>query len=128
MSRYLKIPADGTKEMEIVDLNGLDELQAGIGGGWLEGVNLPPTAICPGARLYCDEEFQFKQELGVNMRASLLAQAAGVLPSPDAIIGGDVLLFDLDPHRGENDKPVSDATVLWARHAENVLKNRGALQ
>jgi hypothetical protein len=74
--------------MEVVDLNGLDELRTGIGGGWLEGVNLPPTAHCPGARLYCDEEFQFKPELEVNMRATMMGHAAGMMPSKDASLGG----------------------------------------
>lgn len=127
MTKYLRIPADGTKEMEVVDLNGLDELRAGIGGGWLEGVNLPPTPDCPGARMYCDEEFQFKPQLGVNMRATMIAHGARIMPGPNAIIGGDVLLFDLDPHRGENDKPVSDGTVDWAKRIETVLKRIGEL-
>lgn len=123
MTKYLKIPADLDQPMEVVDLKGLDQLREGIGGGWLEGVNLPPSAHCPGARLYCDEEYQFKQELGVNYRASVMAQAAGIFPRPDMIIGGDVLLFDLS--RGENDAPISHDTVMWAKKIENIVKKAG---
>lgn len=123
--KYLKVPADASKPMEVVELSGLEQLREGIGGGWIEGVNLRKTSHCPGARMYCDEEFAFKPELGVNFRASIMAQLGGVFPMPDQVIGGDVLLFDLS--RGENDKSVSDQTVAWARKLEEVLKKKGVL-
>lgn len=124
--KYLKVPADPTKPMEVVELAGLDELRAGIGGGWLEGVTLPLSRQCPGARFYCDEEFQYKQQLGVNLRASLMAHAAGVLPAADSVIGGDVLLFD-GVLPGGYDKPLSDRTKEWAEAIEAHLKKLGAM-
>lgn len=126
MTRYLKIPADGKLEMEEVDLKGLDALQAGIGGGWIEGVNLPPRKSCPGARLYCDEEYQFKPELGVNMRASIMAQEAGIFARPDQIIGGDVLLFKGYDDAG-NDVGIDEDVTVWAIAVHNALKSVGAI-
>ncbi|QOP66186.1 hypothetical protein SEA_DANIELLEIGNACE_46 [Arthrobacter phage DanielleIgnace] len=118
--RYLKVPADPEKPMELMILNGIEELRENIGGGYIEAVTLRQNQHCPGARLYCDEEFQYKRELGVNFRASLMAQLGGVFPKPDQVIGGDVLLFD--GYHGDKEAPVTDKTVQWAYGLEELLK------
>lgn len=126
MTKYLRIPADGTKDMEEVDLKGLDALQAGIGGGWIEGVNLPPRGPCPGARLYCDEEYVYKPSLQVNVRASLLAHTAGIFARDDEAIAGDVLLFKGYDANGD-DVGVDEDVTIWATAVHNMLKSAGVI-
>jgi hypothetical protein len=89
-------------------------------------VNLPPRGTCPGARLYCDEEYVYKPQLEVNVRASVMAHTAGIFVRPGEAMAGDVLLFKGYDDAG-NDVGIDEEVTIWAIAVHNFCKQTAAI-
>jgi hypothetical protein len=116
--KYVVIPADTRKPVEIREGDWSFETAQKVVGGWIEGVTVQPTETTPGLRMYCHEEGRIIG-LQPNGRATALRVIAtdGMFHPAGLLIAGDVAVIGGYDDHG-NDVGLTEEQLAYLRRLE----------